>query len=171
MNNLSELIMPHETIVRKLDRMAREILEVHFEESSLILLGIDGQGVALCQALVRRLQSLSDIDVVQGVVSLNKINPLATDVACDVSKEAMSDRIVILVDDVLNSGQTLIHAVREVLLGNPREVHTAVLVDRKHRAFPIRADYCGLTLSTHLNEHIAVDLSNEDNATVHLERR
>lgn len=171
MNNLSELIMPHETIVRKLDRMAREILEVHFDESSLILLGIDGQGVALCQALVRRLQALSDIDVVQGVVSLNKINPLATDVACDVSKDAMNDRIVILVDDVLNSGQTLIHAVREVLLGNPREVHTAVLVDRKHRAFPIRADYCGLTLSTHLNEHIAVDLSNEDNATVHLERR
>lgn len=171
MNNLSELIMPHETIVRKLDRMAREILEVHFEESTLILLGIDGQGVALCQALVRRLQSLSDIDVVQGVVSLNKTNPLATDVVCDVSKDAMNDRIVILVDDVLNSGQTLIHAVREVLLGNPREVHTAVLVDRKHRAFPIRADYCGLTLSTHLNEHIAVDLSNEDNATVHLERR
>ena len=171
MNNLSELIMPHEAIVRKLDRMAREILEVHFEESTLILLGIEGQGVALCQALVRRLQSLSDIDVAQGVVSLNKTNPLAKDVVCDVSKDAMNDRIVILVDDVLNSGQTLIHAVREVLLGNPREVHTAVLVDRKHRAFPIRADYCGLTLSTHLNEHIAVDLSDEDNATVHLERQ
>ena len=74
------------------------------------------------------------------------------------------DKIVILVDDVLNSGRTLIHAVRFVLEGHPREVHTAVLVDRKHRSFPIRADYCGLTLSTHHNEHIAVDLSDPDHA-------
>jgi len=71
---------------------------------------------------------------------------------------------------VLNSGRTLIHGVQFLLQGRPREVHTAVLVDRKHRAFPIRADYCGLTLSTHLNEHIAVDLSNPENAAVHLER-
>lgn len=170
MNQVSELVMPHETIVRKLDRMAREILEVHFQESTLVLLGVDGQGVALCQALVRRLKALGDMDIVDGVVSLNKANPLQSGVTCDVPKESLNDTIVILVDDVLNSGQTLIHAVREVLLGNPREVHTAVLVDRKHRAFPVRADYCGLTLSTHLNEHIAVDLSDEDNATVHLQR-
>ena len=58
MNQVSELVMPHETIVRKLDRMAREILEVHFQESTLVLLGVDGQGVALCQALVRRRRGL-----------------------------------------------------------------------------------------------------------------
>ena len=95
---------------------------------------------------------------------------MAGDASCDPSVEAWRDEIVILVDDVLNSGRTLIHAVRHILEGQPREVHTAVLVDRKHRAFPIRADHCGLTLSTHLNEHIVVDLSDEDNTTVHLER-
>ena len=91
-------------------------------------------------------------------------------IECDVPIEGFNDRIVLLVDDVLNSGRTLIHGVQFLLQGRPREVHTAVLVDRKHRSFPIRADYCGLTLSTHLNEHIAVDLSDTENATVHLER-
>jgi pyrimidine operon attenuation protein/uracil phosphoribosyltransferase len=83
---------------------------------------------------------------------------------------ALENQIVFLIDDVLNSGRTLIHGVQHLLQGRPREVHTAVLVDRKHRSFPIRADFCGLTLSTQLSEHIAVDLSDENNATVHIER-
>ena len=101
---------------------------------------------------------------------MHKDLPLEHELRCDVDMATWNDKIVILVDDVLNSGRTLIHAVRFVLEGHPREVHTAVLVDRKHRSFPIRADYCGLTLSTHHNEHIAVDLSDPDHASVHLER-
>ena len=165
-----DLVMTHDNVVRKLDRMARELLEVHYQESTLVLIGVAGQGVALCEALSSRLHSLSDLEVVTGTLTMHKDLPLEHELHCDVDMAAWKDNIVILVDDVLNSGRTLIHAVRFVLEGHPREVHTAVLVDRKHRSFPIRADYCGLTLSTHHNEHIAVDLSNPDCASVHLER-
>ncbi|MEY3010431.1 MAG: hypothetical protein RLZZ314_1073 [Bacteroidota bacterium] len=165
-----DLVLTHDNIVKKLDRMAREILEVHFRESRLVLVGIEGQGMLVCEALTRRLRALSSLDIQEVELQINKHAPLSEEVVCNVPLAAMNDAIVIVVDDVLNSGKTLIHAVRHVLLGNPREVHTAVLVDRKHRAFPVRADYCGLTLSTHLNEHIAVDLSDTNNANVHLER-
>ena len=170
MSTIRDLVMPHQTIVRKLDRMAREILEVHYQERTLVLIGVHGQGNPICEALARRLRELSDIDIVIGTLRMHKDLPLDHDIECDVAKNDLNDRIVLLVDDVLNSGRTLIHGVQFLLQGRPREVHTAVLVDRKHRSFPIRADYCGLTLSTHLNEHIAVDLSDTENATVYLER-
>lgn len=170
MSTIRDLVMPHQAIVRKLDRMAREILEVHYEESKLVLIGVHGQGVPICEALARRLREMSDIDLVVGTLRMHKDLPLDHAMECDVPQEAWNGSIVLLVDDVLNSGRTLIHGVQFLLQGRPREVHTAVLVDRKHRSFPIRADYCGLTLSTHLNEHIAVDLSDTENATVHLER-
>ncbi|MDA0728891.1 MAG: phosphoribosyltransferase family protein [Bacteroidetes bacterium] len=165
-----DLVLTHDHIVKKLDRMAREILEVHFRESRLVLVGIEGQGVRVCEALTRRLRTLSTLEILEAELHINKDMPMSEEVICNIPMTALNDAIVIVVDDVLNSGKTLIHAVRHVLLGNPREVHTAVLVDRKHRAFPVRADYCGLTLSTHLNEHISVDLSDTDNASVHIER-
>ena len=170
MSTIRDLVMPHEIIVRKLDRMAREMLEVHYEEAQIVLIGVDGQGLAVSEALARRLKELSSIDVIQGCLRMHKDAPLDHALECDVAPDALEDRIVFLVDDVLNSGRTLIHGVQHLLQGRPREVHTAVLVDRKHRSFPIRADFCGLTLSTQLNEHIAVDLSDGETATVHVER-
>lgn len=170
MTPIKDLVMPHETVVRKLDRMAREMLEVHYNESTLVLIGVDGQGLEVAGALARRLRELSSIDIVEGCLTMDKDAPLDHEVRCDVSEERLQDAIVFLIDDVLNSGRTLIHGVQHLLLGRPREIHTAVLVDRKHRSFPIRADFCGLTLSTQLNEHIAVDLSDTNNATVHIER-
>lgn len=150
--------------------MAREILEQHYLETRVVLIAVQGQGVPICEALARRLKNLAQFEVLVGTLKMHKDLPLDHAISCDVELQELEDRIVILVDDVLNSGRTLIHGVQHLLQGRPREVHTAVLVDRKHRSFPIRADYCGLTLSTHLNEHIAVDLSDTENATVHLER-
>ena len=109
--------------------------------------------------MARRLRELSSIDIVEGCLSMDKEAPLDHELRCDVAQERLQDAIVFLIDDVLNSGRTLIHGVQHLLMGKPREIHTAVLVDRKHRSFPIRADLCGLTLCTQLTEHIAVDLS------------
>lgn len=170
MSTLRDLVMPHDTVVRKLDRMAREMLEIHYAERELVLVGVDGQGLAVCEALARRLRELSSIDIVEGCLTMHKDAPLDHPLVCDLDAKALEGRIVFVIDDVLNSGRTLIHGVQHLLQGRPREVHTAVLVDRKHRSFPIRADFCGLTLSTQLNEHIAVDLGNPDAATVHVER-
>ena len=80
-------------------------------------------------------------------------------IVCTASKEEIQSKVVVIVDDVLNSGKTLIYAVKHILDSGPKGVYTTVLVDRIHRSFPVRADYCGLSLSTHLNEHISVKLS------------
>ena len=165
-----DLVMTHDNVVRKLDRMARELLEVHYQESTLVLIGVDGQGLEVASALARRLRELSSIDIVEGCLSMDKNAPLDHEVQCDMSEDRLQGAIVFLIDDVLNSGRTLIHGVQHLLMGRPREIHTAVLVDRKHRSFPIRADFCGLTLSTQLTEHIVVDLSDTNNAAVHIER-
>ena len=64
MSAIKDLVMPHETVVRKLDRMAREMLEGHYNESTLVLIGVDGQGLEVASALARRLRELSSIDIV-----------------------------------------------------------------------------------------------------------
>ena len=72
MSTIRDLVMPHETIVRKLDRMAREMLEVHYEEAQIVLIGVDGQGLAVSEALARRLKELSSIEVIQGCLRMHK---------------------------------------------------------------------------------------------------
>ena len=115
MSTIRDLVMPHQTIVRKLDRIAREILEVHFQERTIVLIGVDGQGVPVCEALARRLKALCDIDIVVGTLCMHKDLPLDHDIVCDVAMETLNDCIVLLVDDVLNSGRTLIHGVQFLL--------------------------------------------------------
>ena len=75
MSTLRDLVMPHETVVRKLDRMAREMLEIHYAEDALVLIGVDGQGLAVREALARRLRELSSIDVIEGSMSMHKDAP------------------------------------------------------------------------------------------------
>ena len=75
MSAIKDLVMPHETVVRKLDRMAREMLEVHYNESTLVLIGVDGQGLEVASALARRLRELSSIDIVEGCLSMDKNAP------------------------------------------------------------------------------------------------
>ena len=127
MSTLRDLVMPHETVVRKLDRMAREMLEIHYAEDALVLIGVDGQGLAVREALARRLRELSSIDVIEGSMSMHKDAPLDHPFSCDVNAEQLEGRIVFLIDDVLNSGRTLIHGVQHLLQGRPREVHTCLL--------------------------------------------
>ena len=84
MSTIRDLVMPHDTIVRKLDRMAREMLEVHFREEKLVLIGVDGQGLEVASALARRLRELSQIDIVEGCLTLDKDHPLDHPLVCDV---------------------------------------------------------------------------------------
>ena len=91
-----DLVMTHDNVVRKLDRMARELLEVHYQESTLVLVGVAGQGQALCEALSSRLTSLSDLEVVTGTLTMHKDLPLEHEMHCDVDMTAWNDKIVIL---------------------------------------------------------------------------
>lgn len=152
------LILDAAQIERKFQRIARQIVEHHFDAGSLTLIGIEGQGALMCGRLVKILREICTLDVVEERITLNKEAPLQHPIVFSGDPDALRGAAIVVVDDVLNSGRTLMHAVNHLLQHSPQSMKTAVLIDRFHRNFPIRADFCGLTLSTTVKEHIEVEL-------------
>jgi pyrimidine operon attenuation protein/uracil phosphoribosyltransferase len=148
------LILDRQQINRKLQRMAYEIWEHNSNEQGIVLIGIESGGVAVAQNLAARLEKISPLKVEQRSLKLNKKQPLkdAIQVTADLSGKA-----VVLADDVANSGKTLLYALKPLLDQEPSKIMVAVLVDRKHKSFPITPDIVGHSISTTLQEHILVE--------------
>ena len=167
----STRILESEQIERKLQRIARQIIEEFHTEAVLHLITIAGNGEPVGKRIGEIIEAVGGLQVQASVLTLNKSNPLEGDIALSVASETLSGQSVIVLDDVLNSGKTLMYAVHHILNAGPKRVATAVLIDRIHRSFPVRADFCGLTLSTNLKEHIEVSIeasaSASDAATLH----
>ncbi|MFT6211772.1 MAG: pyrimidine operon attenuation protein/uracil phosphoribosyltransferase, partial [Bacteroidia bacterium] len=130
-------------------------------EKEIILAGIVGNGFKLAELLQDRLSNFSDVKVKLVSVKVNKQDPLAINASVELEKADAEDKVVILVDDVLNSGKTLIYGIRHFLQVRLKALRTVALIDRDHKRFPIKADYVGLVLSTTLQEHIRVELEGE----------
>jgi len=156
--------MDYVQIGQKLKRMAHEILENHYQEKELVLVGIDGRGKKMAALLAKELESIAPFALVREEVALNKEKPLASPVQYTGDVKALKGKAVILIDDVLNSGRTLIYASRFLLDAEPKSLGIGVLIDRFHRRFPIRADYVGLSLSTNMKEHVQVELDGKSGA-------
>ena len=151
------LILTADQIERKLQRMARELLEVHAHAPEVVLVGIAGQGEAVAERLARILAGIApEMRTVRMTLRLHKQDPAGKPAEFSAPHEVLRGKAVVVVDDVLNSGRTLIHAVRHVLDAGAERITAAILVDRIHRSFPVRADVCGLSLSTTLKERIEV---------------
>lgn len=150
-------------IERKLQRIARQIVEAHLDAPGLHLISIAGNGEHVGNRLERILKNICDIPLSPATITLNKTNPLSEPIQCNRALSDFKEAHVVLVDDVLNSGKTLIYAVNYILGAGPTRISTAVLVDRIHRDFPVRADFCGLSLSTNLKERIDVEIHSEPN--------
>lgn len=159
-------VLDAEQVMRKIDRMAYQIYENNHLEEKVIMAGIAQNGYRLAQLVAERLRAISPIEVMLVPVFIDKENPLDGDPQVDLVREDVDDRVVILVDDVLNSGRTLIYGVRYFLEVPIRSLQTAVLIDRDHKRFPIRADYVGLALSTTLQEHVRVVFDDENTRVV-----
>lgn len=148
-------------IQQKLNRMAIEIHENTFEMSTLYVGGINGNGFEIAQSIFKQLQSLSDqkINLFELLIDKKDTNtPISTSIPIE------KDASVILIDDVINSGHTMMHAVSYLIKQPISLLKTAVLVDRQHRKFPIKANFVGLSLSTTLQDHIKVDWGNQKSA-------
>ena len=146
---------------QKIDRLAFQIHENHYNEEEIILAGIAGNGFKLAELLKQRLANFSDVKVVLVTVQVNKEDPLAKNASVELEKSDVEDKVVILVDDVLNSGKTLIYGIRHFLQVRLKALRTVALIDRDHKRFPVKADYVGLVLSTTLQEHVRVELGKE----------
>lgn len=145
-------------IRQKIKRMAYEIYEQNYEVRELLIAGIDDMGLKLSELIAGELEKICDIHVYLVRIDIDKKATSQPQVVFS-SVIELSDFTMILVDDVLNSGKTMIHAMAPFLKMNVRKVQTAVLVNRSHKRFPISVDYKGLELATTIQEHIEVRLT------------
>jgi len=155
-------------IRQKINRLAFEVYENNFAEKDLMVVGIDGNGYKVALQLAEKITEISKLKVKIGKISLNKAKPWDGDPAVDFKEKDFVNKNIILVDDVLNSGKTLMYAVKLFLDKPVKKITTVILVDRGHSRFPVKADFVGLTLSTTLQEHVEADFSHKNKEVVYL---
>ena len=158
---MNTVVLNERQINQKIDRIAFEIVEETFEEPKIHLIGIAGNGVKLVDMLTERLVKITKQNIEKITISVNKRNPLDTPITLSRMPDSLKNGVIILVDDVINSGKTMQYALIELLKTPTKKVKTVSLVDRKHRRFPIRCDFVGLTLSTTLQDRIEVSLDSD----------
>ena len=148
-------ILNQEEIKHKIRRIAYQIYESNVEEDEIIIAGIANNGYILAQKLVAELKEISPLKTRLCEVKIDKKKPLS-EIKTSLSPDDYKNKAIILVDDVLNSGTTLIYGVRHFLEVPLKHFKTAVLVDRNHKKYPVKADFKGISLSTSLSETVKV---------------
>ncbi|MFZ0489718.1 MAG: phosphoribosyltransferase family protein [Salegentibacter sp.] len=151
------LILNNKEINHKIKRIAYQIYESNVSESEIVLAGIAANGFDLAKRLQKELQQISPLQIILCEVKVNKKNPLEK-VVTSLQPDEYQNKSLVLIDDVLNSGTTLIYGVRHFLEVPLKQFQTAVLVDRNHKKYPVKADFKGISLSTSLNETVQVSL-------------
>jgi pyrimidine operon attenuation protein/uracil phosphoribosyltransferase len=141
-----------------LKRMAYQVYEQHFNEKELIIAGIEGRGFAFAGMLHEELAAVSKLKLSLIEVKLDKTGPTEHSVKLGDERIKAEGKNILLVDDVLNTGKTMMYALLPFVRAGARHIKTAVLVDRDHKSFPVSADFIGIALSTTLQEHITVSI-------------
>lgn len=156
MNSERKYILDAATAARKLERMAFEMAEeLVGENQPVILAGVKDNGVVMAKILSEQLKSIASIPTEIIEIGLDKRNP--GEIA--LSKEMdFNGRTIVLVDDVTNSGKTLLYSLKPFLAGHPKMIQILTLVERTHKAFPVKADYVGISIATTVQEHIYVEV-------------
>lgn len=149
------LILDKKQIQQKINRIAYQILEDNITEKEIVLAGIWDRGYKLALRLKKVLTKISDLKVTMLKIELErKSSRLIANT--DLDESQWKNKVVILVDDVLNSGKTLAYGLGVFLNTPHKKIRTVVLVDRSHKIFPIATDFVGLQMATVLKEHVDV---------------
>lgn len=149
------LILDKKQIEQKINRIAYQILEDNLTEKEIVLAGIWDRGYKLAIRLKTVLDSIATFKVTLLRVDLEKQNSKLV-AKTDLGESEWKNKVIILVDDVLNSGKTLAYGLGVFLNTPHKKIRTVVLVDRSHKIFPIATDFVGLELATILKEHVDV---------------
>jgi pyrimidine operon attenuation protein/uracil phosphoribosyltransferase len=163
------LVLNAEQIRQKIRRIAFQIYENNFEEPAILLAGIAGEGYVLAQALLTDLKAIAPFSVDLLQLELNKSQTAQPSVRTVPAEMDFTDKVVIVVDDVLYTGRTLAFSLQPFLTVPVKKLQVAVLVDRNHPRYPVAADYKGYELSTTLTEHVEVVLSDKSRVGVYLQ--
>ena len=154
-------ILNTQEIDQKLNRLAWQVYEKNLYEKDIVIVGISARGLILAKQLSSHINAISKIKTKLAHLNLDKDNPYGKEVDLNLEVTQYTNKVVVLVDDVLNSGKTLMYATKH-FLGTPlKRLAIMVLVDRNHNRYPVKADYVGLSLATTLQEYISVILEGD----------
>ena len=148
-------ILTNEQIQNKTRRIAYQIYETNCNEKEIIIAGINGNGFIFAKNITKILRDISGLKVILCEVQMDKKNPLKS-ITTDIETKAYKNKSLVLVDDVLSSGTTLMYGIKHFLEVPLKRFKTAVLINRNHKKYPVKADFKGISLSTSMREHIAV---------------
>ncbi len=154
---MSSQILDQKKANQKIRRIALEILERNQNEPVIIVAGIVQTGYELALQICEELKHFSGKEYPCHAIQVFKPAPLEKPVSSNVDPTELKSAVLILVDDVQNSGKTMAHALKYFLEFPVKAIQTCVLIDRRHNAYPVRADYVGLSLSTTMHEHVSVE--------------
>ena len=160
---MKSIILNSQQINDKIKRIAFQIIEHNFEEESIVMLGISGQGFELAKRLKTILNQESELTVLLEELTVDKKNPYSSEVKLNLTDQDLENKSILLIDDVLNSGKTMMFGLNKILNIPVKRIASVVLVNRAHKRFPIEADFVGTCLATTLQDHIHVSLiANEE---------
>tara|TARA_B100000405_G_scaffold293903_1_gene246569 strand:- start:148 stop:645 length:498 start_codon:yes stop_codon:yes gene_type:complete len=157
-------ILDYHLVKKKIRRISLQIIESNSIEDEIIIAGIENNGYIIAKKICNEIKKISDKKIQLCSIKIDKKNPIK-EITVSLVEEQYENKSVVIVDDVLNSGSTLMYAVKYFLDTKLNKLKTAVLVDRNHKKYPIKADYKGLSLSTSIQNHVEVSINdNEINA-------
>jgi pyrimidine operon attenuation protein / uracil phosphoribosyltransferase len=155
------LILNQRQIDQKIDRIAYQLLEDNFDEKEIIIAGILPKGNYLAEKLKGILDKIAPFKSTLITIELDK-QSTSLKAKTDTDIHICHNKVVILVDDVLNSGKTLAYGFGVFLDVPLKKLRTVVLIDRNHKSFPVTTDFAGIALSTVLKEHVDVILGEKN---------
>lgn len=158
MSDSKNYILNSSVTEKKLRRMALEIIEQNIDEREIVLAGIRESGSIVAKSIQKHLAEISSVKTELITLTLDKKEPGKVVVSKPVD---FNDKVIIVIDDVANSGRTLLYALKPFLDFFPKKIQTLVLVERSHNNFPVRPDYVGLSVTTTIQEHIYVEVSDD----------
>tara|TARA_X000000368_G_C23053906_1_gene722892 strand:+ start:3372 stop:3872 length:501 start_codon:yes stop_codon:yes gene_type:complete len=148
-------ILNQDKIDKIIKRIAFQIHENNQNESEIFLIGIHKNGYILSKLIQKELKTISNSKINLCCLKINKKNPFKN-IEFDFDLVQIKNKSIVLIDDVLNSGKTLIYGVKYLLEIPLSNFNTAVLIDRNHKKFPIKIDFKGISLSTSIKENVNV---------------
>ena len=158
MENNKNYILDAKTAEKKLRRMAYQVLENNVDEEMILLAGIRESGSVVARNIQKMLSEISPLKTELLAISLDKKKPGTVSLDKEID---FTGKVIIIIDDVSNSGRTLLYALKPFLAYLPKKIQTLVLVERSHNSFPVHSDYVGLSIATTMQEHIYVEVEDE----------
>lgn len=163
---MKNIILTRDSIGKKLERIAYEIYEHNSDGEEIILAGIWDRGVIIAHKIAAILQQISPLKMKIIELRLDKQNPGEVKVSEQID---FNGKVVVVIDDVANSGRTMLYALKPLLAYLPAKIQTAVLVDRRHKSFPLSVDFVGFSLSTTLKDMVMVEMDGEEIISAYLQ--